>query len=224
MARLFLVRHAQASLGAENYDQLSELGFKQSAYIPSHFNKEVVSRALYRGDMQRHKQTADNSFIGLDAIVNAGLNEFDSFDVLTVYQPAILDREKITEIIMSQKDPKQFMENEFKNAMLRWMNEEGTTSYKESFSHFRMRVLDSIQDILNAARSNKHKEVIAITSGGVISLYMTILNEMPLTRMIELNQHIANTSVTALLFNDQKTTLSYYNNFSHLPAEMVTFV
>jgi broad specificity phosphatase PhoE len=225
MARLYLVRHAQASFGADNYDKLSELGLKQSTYIPAHFSDDpTVSRVLYRGDMLRHKETADYSFTGLDPIINAGLNEFDHINVLAVHQPAILDKEKMTEIIMSQIDPIHYLENEFQTAMLKWINEEGATSYKETFRDFRSRVLDSIQDIITTARKEKQKEVIAVTSGGVISLYMTALMDMPLLRMIEMNQHIANTSVTSLLFNDKKTTLSYYNNFSHLPKDMVTFM
>jgi broad specificity phosphatase PhoE len=225
MARLYLVRHAQASFGAENYDKLSELGLKQSTYIPAHFSDDpTASRALYRGDMLRHKETADYSFTGMTPIIHAGLNEFDHMNVLTVYQPHINDREKMMEIVMTQKDPKQFVEDEFKNAILRWMNEEGTTSYNENFRDFKARVTQAVQDIIATARKEKQKEVIAVTSGGVISLYMAILMDMPLIKMIDMNQHIANTSVTSLLFNDKKTTLSYYNNFSHLPKDMVTFM
>jgi broad specificity phosphatase PhoE len=225
MARLYLVRHAQASFGAENYDKLSELGLKQSTYIPAHFSDDpTVSRALYRGDMLRHKETADYSFTGMTPIIHAGLNEFDHMNVLTVYQPHINDREKMMEIVMTQKDPKQFVEDEFKNAILRWMNEEGTTSYNETFHNFKSRVTQAVQDIIATARKEKQKEVIAVTSGGVISLYMAILMDMPLIKMIDMNQHIANTSVTSLLFNDKKVTLSYYNNFSHLPKDMVTYM
>ena len=225
MARLYLVRHAQASFGAENYDKLSELGLKQSTYIPAHFSDDpTVSRALYRGDMLRHKETADYSFTGMTPIIHPGLNEFDHMNVLTVYQPDINNKEKMMEIVMNQKDPKQYIEDEFRNAIKRWMDEEGPSSYNETFRDFRARVIAAIQDIIATARKEKQKEVIAVTSGGVISLYMTILMDMPLERMIEMNQHIANTSVTSLLFNDKKTTLSYYNNFSHLPKDMVTFM
>jgi broad specificity phosphatase PhoE len=225
MARLYLVRHAQASFGAADYDKLSELGLKQSTYIPAHFSDDpMVSRVLYRGDMLRHRETAEYSFPGMTPIVNAGLNEFDHMNVLAVHQPAIHDKEKMTAIIMDQKDPRQFMEDEFNLAMGKWMKEEGTTSYNESFKHFKERVTTTMQQIMSDARREKQKEVIAVTSGGVISLYMTMLLQMPEIKMTDLNQHIANTSVTSLLFNDKKTTLSYYNNFSHLPKDMVTFM
>lgn len=225
MARLYLVRHAQASFGAENYDKLSELGLKQSTYIPNHFSDDpTVKRALYRGDMLRHKETADYSFTGMEPIIHAGINEFDHMNVLTVYQPDINNKEKMMEIVMQQKDPKQFIEEEFKNAMLRWINEEGTTAYNETFKAFRARVTAAITYIMESARKERQKEVIAVTSGGVISLYMAMLMDMPIEKMIDMNQHIANTSVTALMFNDKKVTLSYYNNFSHLPKDMVTFM
>jgi broad specificity phosphatase PhoE len=134
MARLFLVRHAQASFGAEDYDKLSELGLKQSAYIPGHFGDDAsVKKGLYRGNMLRQKETADIAFPSLEATINKGLNEFDHMNVLSVYQPAIHDKAKMTEIIMNQKDPKQFIEDEFRTAMDRWMFEEGTSSYHETF-------------------------------------------------------------------------------------------
>jgi broad specificity phosphatase PhoE len=225
MARLFLVRHAQASFGAEDYDKLSELGLKQSAYIPRHFGDDTsVKKGLYRGNMLRQKETADIAFPSLEATINKGLNEFDHMNVLSVYQPAIHDKAKMTEIIMNQKDPKQFIEDEFRTAMDRWMFEEGTSSYHETFKDFKARVTDSIQDIMATARREKQKEVIAVTSGGVISLYVTMLLGMPDLKMTDLNQHIANTSITSVLFNDKKTTLSFYNNFSHLPKDMITFM
>jgi broad specificity phosphatase PhoE len=60
MAKIYLVRHAQASFGLENYDQLSELGMQQSTHIPKHFN--AAPQAFYRGDMQRHAQTLQGEF------------------------------------------------------------------------------------------------------------------------------------------------------------------
>jgi broad specificity phosphatase PhoE len=225
MARLYLVRHAQASFGADDYDKLSELGLKQSTYIPSHFSDDpTAKRVLYRGDMLRHKETAEYSFPGMAPVITAGLNEFDHMNVLSVHQPAIHDREKMTAIIMDQKDPRQFMADEFNAAMGKWMNEEGATSYHEPFRHFKERVTATIQQIIAHARREGQKEVIAVTSGGFIALYMTILLDMPEIKMTELNQQIANTSITSILFNDKKTTLGYYNNYSHLPKDMVTFM
>lgn len=225
MAKLYLVRHGQASFGADDYDKLSELGVMQSTYIPHHFTEEIRSHlSLWHGTMQRQRDTAMTAFPDVKPVVTAGLNEFDHMNVLAVHQPAIHDRERMTAIIMEQSDPRAFMEREFRTAMSKWMQEEGDTSYHESFRDFRSRVRDTMSDIMAAARRDAHKHVVAVTSGGVISLYMTMLLDMPEIRMADLNQHVVNTSITSLLFNDKRSTLSYYNNYSHLPADMVTFI
>lgn len=225
MARLYLVRHAQASFGKENYDQLSDLGYMQSAYIPKHFetNTHFPINAIYRGDMLRHQQTFEHSFKDTQAAIIPGLNEFNHENVLHVHRPEIADRDKAMMLVMSQPNPKQFVEDEFDMAMNKWMLEEGTSSYVESFKHFKERATAALQQIISESRKEKHKEVVAITSGGVISLLVADILGLPQNKLASLNTNIANTSVTGLLFNDNKITLTYFNNYSHLPKEMVTF-
>jgi broad specificity phosphatase PhoE len=225
MARLYLVRHSQASFGMENYDQLSTLGYKQSAFIPKHFEtltQQPIS-AIYRGDMLRHQQTHEHSFKDINATILSGLNEFNHENVLHVHRPEIADREKAMMMVMSQPNPKQFVEDEFDIAMNKWMLEEGPTVYAESFKVFKERALGALQQIITTSRKEKHKEVVAITSGGVISLLVAHILGLPQSKLAGLNTIIANTSVTSLLFNDNKIMLGYFNNYSHLPKEMVTF-
>jgi len=225
MAELFLVRHAQASFGHENYDQLSELGYKQSACIPKHFENNVQNgiSVLYRGDMKRHQQTAEHSYATISPIILPGLNEFNHEDVLQVHRPEIADRDKAITLVMSQPNPKKFVEDEFNLAMDKWMLEEGTSNYVESFKHFKERALDAFNQMITDARKEKHKDVVAISSGGVISLLVAHILELPQSKLAALNTIIANTSVTSFLFNDNKITLRYFNNYSHLPKQMVTF-
>ncbi len=220
MAKIYLVRHAQASFGLENYDQLSELGMQQSTHIPKHFEQTI--HAYYRGNMKRHEQTLNQSFGECKATILPSLNEFDHVNVLKMHRPEILERDKAIELVMSQPDPKKFMEQEFKTAMLKWMND-SDNAYTESFAAFEARCMDAIQHMMDKALSEKQKEIVAVTSGGFISLVLMKLLQLPQEKMIELNMNVANTSVTCLLFNREKISLSYFNNYSHLPKEMVTF-
>ncbi len=225
MAQLYLVRHAQASFGHENYDQLSALGYQQSAYIPRHFENISFNpiTAFYRGDMQRHQQTAEYSYSKQNFSIIPGLNEFNHENVLQVHRPEIADREKAITLVMSQPNPKKFVEDEFDMAMSKWMEEEGTSSYVETFRHFKQRSIDALHHIIAEARKQKHKDVVAISSGGVISLLVAHILDLPKSKLAGLNTSIANTSVTGLVFNDHKISLRYFNNYSHLPKEMVTF-
>jgi len=225
MAKLYLVRHAQASFGHENYDQLSELGYKQSPYILNHFGNTPTPAidALYSGDMKRQRQTVEHSFTGINSIILPGLNEFNHENVLQMHRPEIADRDKAIALIMGQSNPKKFVEDEFDIAMNKWMFEEGTTGYAEPFKHFKERCLAALHQMMSTARKEKQKEIVAVSSGGVISLLVAHILDLPPAKLAGLNTIIANTSVTCLLFNDEKVSLGYFNNYSHLPKEMVTF-
>jgi broad specificity phosphatase PhoE len=220
MARLHLVRHAQASFGMDDYDNLSPLGIQQAAFIPLHFKSGIHS--FYSGDMKRHRQTLEHSFNPVDVNINAGFNEFDHKNVLKVHMPEIDNREAVMELVSKQSNPKKFIESEFETAMMKWIFEEGTSSYNESFKHFANRATESLNLVIDESRKNNAKNVVVMSSGGVISFIVSHLLEMPLKKMIDLNLGIVNTSVTTLLFNKEKVSLSCFNNYSHLPQDMIT--
>ncbi len=59
MSQLFLVRHGQASFGAANYDQLSALGYQQSAWLGEHFAELGIQFSrIVTGTLARQQQTA----------------------------------------------------------------------------------------------------------------------------------------------------------------------
>ena len=58
MGQLYLVRHGQASLGADDYDQLSALGAKQSQRLGEHWRAQGLQfDAVITGTLKRHAQT-----------------------------------------------------------------------------------------------------------------------------------------------------------------------
>ena len=75
MAEIYLVRHGQASFGAENYDKLSELGFKQAVLLGEYWKRRDMSfDAIYMGDMVRHRETAEGILQGLDVTQNISIH------------------------------------------------------------------------------------------------------------------------------------------------------
>ena len=51
MGELVLVRHGQASFGAEDYDKLSPLGHQQSKWLGEYFKAhDLQFDAVWRGD------------------------------------------------------------------------------------------------------------------------------------------------------------------------------
>ena len=60
MTTIYLIRHGQASFGAESYDQLSPNGEFQAKLLGQYFD-QILKEAPYvvSGSMQRHQQTAN---------------------------------------------------------------------------------------------------------------------------------------------------------------------
>ena len=60
MGVVLLVRHGQASFGAENYDALSPLGFEQSRMLGEALGARGIGADLIvHGTMRRHRETAE---------------------------------------------------------------------------------------------------------------------------------------------------------------------
>ncbi|HAD08992.1 MAG TPA: histidine phosphatase, partial [Porticoccaceae bacterium] len=58
MSEIYFVRHGQASLGAKNYDKLSDLGWQQARWLGEHFRDQDLNfDRIVVGDMRRHRET-----------------------------------------------------------------------------------------------------------------------------------------------------------------------
>ena len=83
MAELYLVRHGQASFGAENYDELSSSGGAQSRWLGEYCAQSGLTfDRVVTGTMRRHAQTADALLTAMggapmEVVQDADLNEYD---------------------------------------------------------------------------------------------------------------------------------------------------
>ena len=96
MGTLYLVRHGQASFGAADYDQLSELGQRQCQALGDWFRERGIAfEAVLRGTLRRHEQSLAALLQGYGAAPAAptalewpGLNEYDG-EALTTVPPSV---------------------------------------------------------------------------------------------------------------------------------------
>jgi len=87
MAELVLVRHGQASFGADDYDKLSELGWRQSRWLGEYFAERGAAFDLVvRGSLRRHAETLAGISEGLGRTLggdeDSRLDEYDSHALL----------------------------------------------------------------------------------------------------------------------------------------------
>ena len=107
MAHLFLTRHAQASFGQANYDQLSPLGEQQSQWLGEYFrHRELTFSRVMTGTLVRQRETARLVLAAMQAshlvpAENDGLNEYNGEAIVRAhlgeFDPASLQRENYRE-------------------------------------------------------------------------------------------------------------------------------
>ena len=90
MGTLYLVRHGQASFGADDYDQLSDLGRRQSVrlgqYLRERYGEGLRFNAVLTGTLRRQIGTwqgiAEGGGFDAPHVSWPGLNEYDSHAVI----------------------------------------------------------------------------------------------------------------------------------------------
>ena len=215
MGTLYLVRHGQASFGADDYDVLSPLGHRQSVRLGEYFkSKGLVFDAALTGTLNRQVQTFAGICEGLGATVTdppatrwPGLNEYDSAAVIATIHPQPLAR----------ADTPELYRHHFrllKDGLAQWMAGVVSPRGMPSYSEFAL----GIRQALEHVRTQHAGRVLLVSSGGPIATAVgQVLGTSPETT-IELNLRIRNTSVTEFAFTPKRHMLVTYNTLPHLDA------
>ena len=212
MPELILVRHGQASFGADDYDKLSELGWRQSRWLGEYFaERGITFDVQVRGSLRRHTETlagiAEGMGRPIDGTEDARLNEYDSHSLLQAHlkgkpMPQGSDRREHFRIL--------------REAMYAWAD--GTLAGApagyphEPFAEFRGRVLAA----LGALRASKAKRVLVVSSGGPISTILAEVLGMPLRGVVDLNLQTRNTGISELQAGASRIHCVSFNNVPHL--------
>lgn len=214
MGTLYLVRHGQASFGADDYDQLSERGRAQSQRLGAYWRERGLRfDAVYTGTLRRHAQTLAGireGLGGLDLPVReeAGLNEYDSGALLQAIHPPPLPR----------PDTPELYRHHFRllcDALAQWMagtiSPQGMPSWEE-FSGGVRQVLERVR------HAHADDNVLLVSSGGPISTAVGhVLGTSPEVT-IALNMRIRNSAVTEFSTSPKRLMLQTFNTLNHLDS------
>ena len=210
MGTLYLVRHGQASFGAQDYDQLSELGQRQSQRLGEYFqHKGLRFGHVLTGTLKRHQQTLAGICSGggfnADALALPGLNEYDSEAVIAAIHPHPL----------AKPDTPELYRHHFRllrDGLTQWMNGVVSPRGMPSYREFQQGVADALAQV----RQQTEGDVLLVSSGGPISTAVGhILGTTPETT-IELNMRIRNSAVTEFSFTPKRHALQTFNTLPHL--------
>lgn len=221
MGQIYLVRHGQASFGATDYDQLSELGAEQSRMLGGWFASSGIKfSSVVTGGMKRHRQTADACCEGLPVpsaeswITEPGFNEYDHDDVLSRCRPGFDEPGAIRKFIAKSKIPQDTFLQIFEESMQRWMGGQHDADYRESWPAFRERCHAALKRVADAA--DPAGNVVVFTSGGTIATLCQPLLSYPDQQVAALTWNLVNSSATKLLNRGGRLSLSTLNSHVHL--------
>lgn len=218
---LLLVRHGQASFGADDYDRLSERGWEQSRRLGAwlargghRFGTVVV------GGMRRHRETAAavaEAFAAAgtplpEPVVDPGFAEFDHTAVFQAY----LDRDPDDPVAVASRsgDPRD-VGAMLRAALLAWAHDE-LPGVPETWAAFGERVHGAGERLQALAGDG---EALVLSSGGVISRLAQIALDVPVTRAVELNLALRNSALSEFHPHDGRLRMGSWNGLPHLHGE-----
>ncbi len=219
MGEIYLVRHGQASFGAADYDQLSQLGIAQSRQLGAWLSAsgQRFDRVV-TGTLRRHRQTADECLAAqlhsCPRSEDSGLNEYDHREMLLRYDPRLAAPESVAKVIAAHPNPRRAFQELFAAAFARWVSGQHDADYAESFSGFRTRVLGALERLVGAA--GRSERLIIFTSGGPIAVIAQSLLGLSDERVAALNFSLANAALTTAFFGASGLRLGTLNAFQHL--------
>ena len=220
MGLLLLVRHGQASFGAEDYDVLSDAGIEQSRQLGAALAAQgLAPSAVLHGAMRRQRDTAramaDAAGWEVPLATDPRWDEFAHLGVLAAY-PTVSDGQ----------DRRSFQEV-FEQATRRWASAAHDEEYDETYAAFVQRALDGMS---HAARlCGQGASAVVVSSGGAIAAACAALvtgsqQAAELSPVWHrLNTVLVNASVTRVLVGASGPRLLTFNEHAHLPPGLVTY-
>lgn len=240
MGSLLLVRHAQASLFAKNYDQLSELGRTQAGHLGRHF--EAVKPSFTRvitGPAQRHIDTLALACEAADAKLSLSwpsptvipdFDEHDAFNLVAKAVPELLPTDPklaaFAKAAQDHEDPgarSAAWQAAFELVMRRWLADEINPEGVETWKDFRGRVQTGLRELLSTAANKGGKQrILLVSSVGPSAVILGEALGLTPVNAFRLAWRQRNCSRTRFVFRRDELSLDAYNLVDHLPPQMHT--
>ena len=211
MAQIVLLRHGQASFGAADYDELSDLGRQQASLAG-----EVLARRglraprLVSGGLRRQRDTAALAAAAMgvdeDVAIDGRFDEYDHVGMVVAAQdpaggPAAPPTDaRAFQLILDR-------------ALADWVTADAEDGWR-SFAGGAVAAVEQLASSLGSGR-----DAVVATSGGVIAaICARLLGAAPET-VVALNRVTVNASFTTLIAGRQGLNLLSFNDHAHLTGD-----
>jgi broad specificity phosphatase PhoE len=220
MADLLIIRHGQASFGAENYDQLSALGQHQADLTGEFLSQSGVQlSAAFSGDLSRQRETGERILAQLEdapsLVIDPRFNEVQTDEQVAVMTPLLCEQDPRFAALMADmnKDSKSFQKI-IETVFNYWVSPNCQVAGIQSWQEYSAGVVSAFESARASAESGSTSAI--FTSGGTIATLVGHVLGLSADRVYEFYEPVFNCSITRLIFNTRKCSLSTFNDVSHL--------
>jgi len=210
MGTVTLIRHGQASFGAADYDQLSELGARQCEALGRYFlERGRQFGTVLTGTLKRHAQS-------LEAIASAlpGLPVARAVPALNEY-----DAEALVRAVAGGRDLGPGTQGDrrehfrlLRTGLERWMRGELQVGGMPDWAGFEA----GVAAVLDELRAGGGEHVLVVSSGGPIATAIAHVLDAPPPAVVALNLQMRNSAVSELNATPSRHWLTGYNALPHL--------
>jgi broad specificity phosphatase PhoE len=203
VAELLVIRHGQASFGAENYDVLSDLG-RQQARAAGDWLRSMGWHPdrVITGRLNRQIDTATEMGFAPAREAHAGLDEYNFAALLQARFPGGLPHDVTA-------DRKTHFRT-LRETVLDWQRG-GIADPYETWDDF----ADRVEAARAFAVDTDARRVLVVSSGGVIGQIVSASLQAPAAHMMHLNLQIKNAAMTRFVFSGNLFSLNEFNTTPH---------
>lgn len=220
MATIYVIRHGQASFGAENYDQLSPLGQRQADVTGEYLARAGIQfDSVYSGDLSRQRETCERAIASqrqpVPHTVDARFNEVRNDEQVEKLAPVLVETDPAIRGLMekglsSSKDYQKVIKAVFNY----WVANDCSSHGIQSWDEYSGLVRDALRDVM--VNEGSGKTVGIFTSGGTIATLVTMVLGLGGKETYTFYEPVFNCSVTQFFYSGDNISLSYFNDRSFL--------
>lgn len=235
MSELILVRHGQASFGAESYDKLSDKGIEQVKILSQHW-QALGERfdCIYSGTLLRQRETAHELLPLVDgepteSVQLPGFNEYNGDPLIRAHLRDMREAGDLSGPTAWPIQDERVFQKIFEQATARWIADDldprDDIADFERWGDFKARVYAALDEVM--ARHGTGSRVVISTSGGVIAMALQRVLNFPDDQVIATNWMVRNSAVSRIIYGRGKLSLTQFNNLAHLETpekqQLITF-
>jgi broad specificity phosphatase PhoE len=218
MSTMILLRHGQATFGADRYDQLSPLGEAQARATGAFFASRGLSfsKAL-SGPRARHRHTAELVCGGFPISMTQALDEFaEGEQIIGAAERRIGAR------LQHAAATRHAQLKAYNEQINLWAQGCAHIDNVPPASEFRGHIAAWLASV--TASNDSGQCILAVTSAGVVAAVLCEVIGLPDKAMATYMEVLGNSSITSVQFSRGRLTLREFNVTQHLPATLISSI